>query len=117
MALKFNPFTSNFDFVNKTKSIDLIHGRVQISKYSDMVTVDFSPKIANINAPVVLSIESDDSLPIFLNYLVKNRGASSFDAYFNAPVDSDNYYLNYYVAQNAMASLVDTYKNNIIKSV
>lgn len=113
MALKFNPFTSNFDFVNKTKSIDLIYGRVNIPIFQDYIDVDFSPKATGLNTPILLSIETDDNRPIFLNYLIKQRSASTFTVYFNAPVDSANYYLNYYIAQNAMATMVQTGKESI----
>lgn len=74
-------------------------GIVDLSIGESNKTIVFSSAMQNSNFCPSVSILCDDSNPIFLNYIIKNRTINGFDIYFNAPVDSNNYKISYIVGE------------------
>lgn len=72
-------------------------GRENVINGQSYVTIVFSVAMSNENYVPLVNIETDDSDPAFLNYVVKDKTVNGMTIKFNAPVDSSNYYVSWAV--------------------
>lgn len=70
-------------------------GIVSLVSGESSKTITFSSAWDDVNYVASIDIECDDSNPIFLSYVVKNKTVNGFTVLLNAPVDSNNYKINY----------------------
>lgn len=72
-------------------------GRENFLNGQDYATIIFDVAMSNANYTTLISIESNDDDPIFLNYLIKNKTENGMTIKLNAPVDSSNYFVSWAV--------------------
>ena len=70
-------------------------GIVSLSAGESSKAITFSSAWPNANYIVEVCIECSDLDPMFLNFVIKNKTVNGFTIIFNAPVDSNNYKINY----------------------
>jgi hypothetical protein len=70
-------------------------GSVALSIGESSKTIAFTSAMPDALYVPVVSIESSDSNPNFLNFVIKNKTVNGFDVVLNGPADSANYKINY----------------------
>jgi len=73
------------------------YGIVNISILSDYVDITFTNAMANTNYSVIVTFQTEEVIPMFINCIVQNKTINAMRIKFNAPVDSSNYFLSYVV--------------------
>lgn len=73
------------------------YGIVNIAILSDYVDITFTNAMANTNYSVIVTFQTEEVIPMFINCIVQNKTINSMRIKFNAPVDSSNYFLSYVV--------------------
>lgn len=65
-------------------------------------TVTYSSPVADTNHAIALDlVNSVDSSPLFQTVLIKNKTVNGFTAFWNVPLDSANYILEYTVTAHS----------------
>lgn len=70
-------------------------GVVSLTSGESSKTISFSTPYSSSNYVAQVCIECSDSDPMFLQFIIKNKTVNGFTVVFNAPVDSNNYKINY----------------------
>lgn len=76
------------------------YGRENVILGQDYVTIVFDTPMLAANFTAIITIETDDSEPIFLSYVIKNMTVNGMMIKFNAPVDSSDYYVHWAVMES-----------------
>lgn len=75
------------------------HGVENIINGLDYVTIVFDTAMLNTGYCPLISFESIDDDPIFLNYVIKEKTTTGMTVKLNAPVNSNNYFMSWAVLE------------------
>lgn len=75
------------------------YGTENVLNGQDYATILFSNVMSTTTYTVLVSVECDDSDPIFLNWVAKNKTFNGMTIKLNAPVDSSNYFISWAVLE------------------
>lgn len=84
------------------------YGLVQIPNGQDNLDITFLTEMLNTDYTVVLTIQTDEQNPTVLSYLISDKTTTGFKANFNAPADSDLYFVNYIIEGVTVGTPQDT---------